>query len=242
MLPNRLPDAVLILTYELAYLVFRVAGQLEQNDLKKTMKAKAVFVLDLVLSGKKDLLGEEIFKLKIYSSFINDAGLISFSSFSSLMEKLRKMEEELEKISFEFKEEEKEVEKPSFYLGIEDILKNEGKEREKNSGLASVLRKEGDDYFSKNINVSSANSSAVRQDIEFGNNSANIIDDNASRKKNVFEEIKSRKICFLKDLMDVFPDYKERTIRYNLENLVKERKVEKVGTSGPGTFYRVILE
>ena len=254
MLPNKLPDDILRLSYELAYIVFRVAEQIKQSDLEKKMKAGAVLVMEAALSDKIDLVRKEIFKIRIYSSFANDVGFISFNVFSSLVEKLKKTEESL--VLSEATQEVQDIyDAPVAVLGINQILEEskkmgeksrQKKEEEKNG---EIRRKdnfnsgeEDEEVVSKDTSVdSSASSSVVRQGIEFGNSSAIRLSDNSDSKKElVFERVKELKVCFLRDLMDAFPECKERTLRYNLENLVKEERVEKIGTSGPGTFYRVI--
>ncbi|OGZ02446.1 MAG: hypothetical protein A2390_02855 [Candidatus Liptonbacteria bacterium RIFOXYB1_FULL_36_10] len=255
MLPNKLPDDILRLSYELAYIVFRVAEQIKQSDLEKKMKAGAVLVIEAVLFDKIDLIREEIFKIRIYSSFANDIGLISFNVFSSLVEKLKKTEESL--VLSEATQEVQDIyDVPTAVLGINQILeeskkmgekRRQKKEEEKNGGIRrkdnfNSGKEDEDDVVSKDTSVdSSASGSVVRQGIEFGNSSAiRLFDNSDSKKELVFERVKELKVCFLRDLMDAFPECKERTLRYNLENLVKEERVEKIGTSGPGTFYRVI--
>lgn len=59
------------------------------------------------------------------------------------------------------------------------------------------------------------------------------------RREKILNKLKQDGICFLKDLSILLPDFTERTLRYDLEQLIKEGTVEKIGNSGPGTFYRV---
>ncbi|MBM3256958.1 MAG: DeoR family transcriptional regulator [Candidatus Liptonbacteria bacterium] len=45
--------------------------------------------------------------------------------------------------------------------------------------------------------------------------------------------------CRMKDLMEQFPSTSERTLRYDLQGLVEQGALERVGEGGPGTFYRL---
>ncbi len=45
--------------------------------------------------------------------------------------------------------------------------------------------------------------------------------------------------CRLKDIHDALPDSSERTIRYDLQALMEEGVVERIGGGGPSTYYRL---
>lgn len=47
-------------------------------------------------------------------------------------------------------------------------------------------------------------------------------------------------ICRMKDLIAEFPDVSERTLRYDLKKLCDQGVLEKVGSSGPGSYYRLL--
>jgi hypothetical protein len=45
--------------------------------------------------------------------------------------------------------------------------------------------------------------------------------------------------CRLRDIQELMPELSERTLRYDLQRLIQEGLIERVGNSGPSTFYRV---
>ncbi|MEY4731854.1 MAG: hypothetical protein RL681_800 [Candidatus Parcubacteria bacterium] len=45
--------------------------------------------------------------------------------------------------------------------------------------------------------------------------------------------------CRMADIRHVFPDVSERTLRYDIEQLISDGYVERMGNSGPATTYRV---
>jgi hypothetical protein len=59
------------------------------------------------------------------------------------------------------------------------------------------------------------------------------------RKNSIFERIRQLGNCRLKDVQDILPDVSERTIRYDLQTLVEQGVIERIGGGGPGTFYKV---
>jgi hypothetical protein len=45
--------------------------------------------------------------------------------------------------------------------------------------------------------------------------------------------------CRLRDIQEVLPDLSERTLRYDLQRLVAEGIIERIGNGGPATFYKI---
>jgi predicted HTH transcriptional regulator len=72
------------------------------------------------------------------------------------------------------------------------------------------------------------------------NQSANI----AVRQSAILEKIKlgNGTGLRLKDLLAAFPDVSERTIRYDLQKLCEGGTIERVGTGGPATYYRLFSQ
>lgn len=58
----------------------------------------------------------------------------------------------------------------------------------------------------------------------------------------ILDTIKESGYCRLRDLQEVFPEFSERTIRYDIEKLANQGLIERVGNGGPSTFYRIKRE
>lgn len=57
------------------------------------------------------------------------------------------------------------------------------------------------------------------------------------RKSAILEVIRQNGNCRLKEIQDVLPDTSERTIRYDIQNLIEQGLVERIGNGGPATYY-----
>ena len=44
--------------------------------------------------------------------------------------------------------------------------------------------------------------------------------------------------CRLKEIQDALPDVSERTVRYDIQSLIEQGIVERIGNGGPATYYR----
>jgi predicted component of type VI protein secretion system len=65
--------------------------------------------------------------------------------------------------------------------------------------------------------------------------------DSAIRQRAILTRIRQSGNCRLKDIQEVLPDTSERTIRYDLQTLVEQNLVERIGNAGPLVFYRANL-
>jgi hypothetical protein len=69
-------------------------------------------------------------------------------------------------------------------------------------------------------------------------NPANILK-SGNRQIAILDKIRQSGNCKLREIQEVLPDCSERTIRYDLEELIERNLVERVGAGGPAVSYRV---
>jgi len=60
-----------------------------------------------------------------------------------------------------------------------------------------------------------------------------------NRQIAILDRIRQSGNCKLKEIQDILPDCSERTIRYDLEELIERNLVERIGSGGPAVSYRV---
>lgn len=59
------------------------------------------------------------------------------------------------------------------------------------------------------------------------------------RQSAILDRIRQSGNCRIRDLQEILPDSSERTIRYDLQSLIEQGLIERVGTGGPAVFYRI---
>jgi hypothetical protein len=62
--------------------------------------------------------------------------------------------------------------------------------------------------------------------------------DSAIRQNMILARIRQFGNCRMKDIQEILPDTSERTIRYDLQTLVEQNIIERIGNAGPLVFYR----
>jgi hypothetical protein len=63
--------------------------------------------------------------------------------------------------------------------------------------------------------------------------------DGKNRQARIVELIRQIAQCKMKDLQENLPGVSERTIRYDIQTLIEQGTIERIGSSGPATFYQV---
>jgi hypothetical protein len=61
----------------------------------------------------------------------------------------------------------------------------------------------------------------------------------AMRQSAILERMRQSGNCRLKDIQEIFPGTSERTIRYDLQSLLEQNLIERIGNGGPSVYYRV---
>ncbi len=71
-----------------------------------------------------------------------------------------------------------------------------------------------------------------------GSNGNHSLVKSAMRQSAILERIRQNGNCRLKEIQDILPETSERTIRYDLQNLLEQGLIERMGSGGPATFYK----
>ncbi len=64
----------------------------------------------------------------------------------------------------------------------------------------------------------------------------------AMRQSAILEKIRQSGNCRIKEIQELLPDCSERTIRYDLQTLLEQNRIERVGGGGPAMLYRIRQE
>lgn len=105
--------------------------------------------------------------------------------------------------------------------------------------------------FLKNSSVDSVQSGSMNGSVSFGGSNlinssvpgsdTDILSGNSAmiRQSAILGKIRQSSYCRLKDIQDLIPNSSERTLRYDLQKLIDQGSIERVGSGGPSSFYRV---
>ena len=61
----------------------------------------------------------------------------------------------------------------------------------------------------------------------------------ANRQTAILQRIRQNGNCRIRDIQELLPGSSERTIRYDLQSLLAQGLIERVGGGGPAVYYRI---
>jgi len=250
--------------FEIAYAIFRVSKNINHDDLSGYLESQALGLLngavtqdfDEVLGSIQAIeyflrLGSEISLVSQGNAqiIINEAGGLSAaitagsSDGESEEDGTEKGDLDLESIFSNLKRTPitsspkralPRINTASLSDDLSPFSKDEGQESGDFESYEELSEKEGDTEDDKeeegDMNENSGSDAF---------NSANTAVYSAKiRQSTILDKIQEGGHFRLKDIHKLMPDLSERTLRYDLQRLVEDGFVERVGSGGPGSYYR----
>src|SRR6266481_4640585 len=203
-------------SFEISYALVRIASAVKSQSLRDHLEYHAFALLDKASSGKFTELYNHtaplsyLLKLAAEGGFLNPANVIAVSRE---IEQFNAAIAEFENIDT---------------LPVFDLSGNFSEITFQKSASAAEEPKVNN--FQTSFQEEIKNPLVVNS----GNGSLKSI----NRQIAILEKIRQFGNCRMKDIQEYLPESSERTIRYDLQDLVEQGVIERMGNGGPATFYR----
>jgi hypothetical protein len=218
---------ILTKAYEVAYALFRLAAQMPEKDFAEPLRASGTAMLAAAAAEDYAAAGRSLRVTECLVKFGGDVGLIGTQNVEVMAREIyaldaaiaeRKTVARTDEVNvaeiFSKPEVVEHAEEPA-PMRIEDFRAAPAPEPEPHR--AEPPRHEPREP--QPAQRPSSNDSAIRQ-------------------STILSRIRQSGNCRLKDIQDVLPNISERTIRYDLQTLVEQNLVQRIGNAGPLVFYR----
>lgn len=207
---------VLKKAYEISYAVFRVGSRISNVALKEHLERQALALLDAAAVENYAWVTTVARAIEYLVKFGSDVGLLHESNTESIIAQLQAMDASIAG-----------SEKPASPepVPLEDIFAGHDALFPENIIPATGRRDLAEVAVESSEIIHEA---GERTSIKSGN-----------RQSAIIARIRQSGNCRIKDLQEVLPDCSERTIRYDLQSLVEQNIIERVGVGGPAVFYRL---
>lgn len=228
--------------FEIAYAIFRVSHSTKRSVLTEHLETQVLELLRASSASDYQAVGAVLgFLDKLVKLWI-EFGPISFNNGQLITA-------EIENLSSAIAEYGKplglpDVDLSSVFTERQFVISNQ-KSQEKKEESDSFS---GAGVFGENSNVYSASDVAVHEDLASEREEVQQVrteedatksPDPRMRQSAILDRIRQSGYCRLKDLISIMPDVSERTVRYDLQELIEQNLVERIGSSGPASFYRL---
>ena len=209
-------------SYEISYALWRVATNVKEGTLADRLFDKAIELVGCAANGDHAGMAKIADGLQMIIKFAVDVNCIGVSNAVILAREIGNLQAAIEKpaesttgddvdISDLFSAKAYEEELPE-ELPIEETKFENLQEVEESGNFAGIEN-----------NSESANESNSKAEI---------------RQSAILQRIRQIGNCRLSDIQAILPDSSERTIRYDLESLVRRNLIERIGIGGRSVYYQ----
>jgi hypothetical protein len=200
-------------TYEIGYALWRVADGSSERIFAETMRSKAMKIIAFAADREYAELNAVLDALHAVIKFSVDVNCVTIGNAAILVREIGNLKMII----------------AGNYTGV-DISNMFDPETIPTSGAVGVVS--GSGLGGGTIEDFRDVESVESEFAEIGNKSE-------IRQSAILERIRQNGDCRLGDILAVLPEVSERTIRYDLESLVQRGIIERLGTGGRSTYYRL---
>ncbi len=234
--------------YEIAYALFRISTKISESSIKEKIESQAIDLLISVNAEEYGNAAKFIAAIDALVKFAIDLNLMSLSNGEVLLREVSTMHEMI----IEFLDKSDEVDVSKFFSKSKDpVMKDvtsvsssviHSRATLMPTKITPVIPSSARNPFSSDENeiLRKAQDDKTKDEnnkVQSGNPASTIKSGN--RQIAILDKIRQSGNCKLKEIQDILPDCSERTIRYDLEDLIERDLVERVGTGGPAVSYRI---
>lgn len=223
-------------SYEISYALLRIASAVRSLPLAQALEKASVNIISFDSSGSySDVAGclEEAEKLLRLGS---DSNMINPKNADAVIHEMNGIKSYLSEVGSSDILPDLNI--PSIFSRQKPA--NQAKRNPAIERQANPANRQSAELQSNPADVSGSET-VVDEGISFAelpDNDENKQNNSEMRQSAILGIIRQSSSCRMKDILDTLPDVSERTIRYDLQDLVERGLVERMGSGGPGTYYR----
>ncbi|MBU6500377.1 MAG: DeoR family transcriptional regulator [Patescibacteria group bacterium] len=207
--------------YEVAYAVWRMASSVNSGSFRDKAEDAALIVLGAFSSEDRVAMFSASDNLERLLRFGADVGVFHPANSDKVISELYGLNSAIAEYDNPAKIDE---------IKLDDIFSGYDK---------SSITNSTEDNTAKDLTVENT---VNRDNSDYGqldNGSGNYIK-SEMRQSAILERIRQNGNCRLKEIQGILPGVSERTLRYDMQNLLSRGLIERAGNGGPSTYYRTI--
>jgi hypothetical protein len=219
--------------FELSYALFRISSKSGNSAFKEQIEKDAVDLLDCAVKGDYPASKATLEHIDYFIGLGLSSGIVGSGNAEILFKELKNLN-----IIVSSMPDMPMIEDPEI-ASIFSIESGNERKKKKNPEIDKDNEKESGNPRTQRAEQSSHDGNP---EIESGNgnneNNPETGSEVQTRREAILKIIRQSGNCRIKDMQDSLPDVSDRTIRYDLEIMIHDGLVERIG-SGPGTYYKI---
>ena len=203
---------ILTKAYEVAYALFRLAAQMQEKDFAEPLRASGTALLSAAAAEDYTAAERSLRVMECLVKFGGDVSLIGTPNVDVMMREIYALDAAIAERKTAVKTDE---------VNVAEIFSKPEIAESASAHVAEPAR-EPEPMRMEELHA------VVRQPSN----------DSAIRQSMILERVRQSGNCRLKEIQEVLPSTSERTIRYDLQTLVEQNLIQRIGNAGPSVFYR----
>jgi DNA-binding HxlR family transcriptional regulator len=243
--------------YEIAYALFRISAKISESSVKDALESRAIELLTATNTEAFDRAAKEIVAIEALTKFSIDLNIMSIANGDVLLREIAALNE----IVIERLDKSDDIDVSKFFSSPSAIPAKAGTQGpypvvpalRESSMQAPAGTRNGTVSVGPSFSVNPAKAgiqdsfrsvvpaqvgTKISSSLENSSNPA-ISLKSGNRQIAILDRIRQSGNCKLRDIQEILPDCSERTIRYDLEELIERNLVERIGAGGPAVSYRI---
>jgi DeoR-like helix-turn-helix domain len=208
---------ILTKAYEIAYALFRLASQMQEKDFSEKLRAAGATLLEATAAEDHVSAMRSVQVIECLVKFAGDVNVIGTTNADVILREIYVLDKAIA--------ERKNAPKTDAVNLAEIFSKSETV-----ADSAKSFAKDAEPAYNEPA-------PAIISNEEPATNINGILK-SAIRQTAILERIRQSGNCRLKDIQEILPEASERTIRYDLQTLLEQNLIERIGNAGPSVFYR----
>jgi hypothetical protein len=239
---------ILTKSYEIAYALFRLAPQIEEKDFSERLRTAGATLLAATAEKNYTAAIQALQVTECLVKFAGDVNVIGTANADIILREIYALDAAIAEQKNSVKSDEVNVEeifsKPEISARSQEFAAeihfDEPAIRQTTPQTRSTATSESAPKM-HSINEQDYKrdmGEEVSKPLEQGPNNISGILKSAIRQTAILERIRQTGNCRLKDIQEILPECSERTIRYDLQTLLEQDLIERIGNAGPSVYYQ----
>jgi hypothetical protein len=227
---------ILTKAYEISYALFRIASQIIEKDFSEQLRVSGTALLAQTATGDYMAAGKSLDVMECLIKFAGDVNIIGTGNSDVLLREIYALNAAIDEAKKMPIADHIDIagifSKPEIAFKKDATVRQSAKEKE-----PAIIYNPAMEAIRQNNEIHENQ----EQDIDGeapANNNINAILKSAIRQTAILERIRQSGNCRLKDIQEILPGTSERTIRYDIQTLLEQELIERVGIAGPSVYYR----
>jgi DeoR-like helix-turn-helix domain len=228
MLQDKKAQEVIKKSYEISYALSRIGAHSSEPTLKEVLFRQAFALLESAAIENYAQMSSIVMSLEYLIQFGNTIGLIHKDNAETLLLQFAELKEIVATPG-------ESSALPA--VPLEDIFRHKSPQSPRQTANRQAAKTEPakeDAIRQEAANEEPAKEREQEEEPSESGNNGNA----AMRQAAILERIRQSGNCRLKDIQEILPHLSERTIRYDIQSLLEQNLVERVGNGGPTVYYR----